>query len=85
MVRRRGYERYPGHRVAQTSDKVVDLATGKLPTFTRLGTLCHFNLQHLCIDQIMRCYTKSTRGDLFNLGYAVRPIASGVFTTFSAI
>ena len=85
MVRWRGNEGYPGYRVAQTCDEVIDLTPRKLPTLARLSTLCHFNLQHLSINQIMRRDTKSTRSDLLNLGYAIRAIASRVFTTLSAI
>ena len=59
VVRRRGDQRraFPG--MTQAGYQGVDLAAGKLPALARLRALRDLDLQHVGIDQVVRCDAKA--------------------------
>src|SRR5690606_40602010 len=68
----------------------IYLMPRKLTTFTRFCSLCHLDLQFVCIGQIVACDTKTSGGYLLD-GRAF-PVAVGslfeanfIFTTFTAV
>ena len=52
MVWRRRNQADARGGVADAGDPVVDLVAGQLAAFAGLGSLRHFDLQHVSIDQI---------------------------------
>ncbi len=48
-------------------DDLVDLETRQLTTFSRLGTLCHLDLDFLCVYQIFCCHTETAGSHLLGL------------------
>src|SRR5579871_4418918 len=73
VMRRRRNQPDARHRVANLRDEVVDLVPGKLAPFAGLGTLRHFDLQLIGVDEVVAGNTKARRGDL--LDRATAPIA----------
>ena len=47
-------------------DHGINLVAGQLPAFTGLCALCHFNLDHIGIDQIFGGDTEAARCDLLD-------------------
>ena len=85
MVGRRRDQCDTRNGVTQPSNEVVYLTTGQLSALTRLSALCHFDLQHFGIYQIVRRNTEPARSDLLNLRYPIRTIACRVFATFATV
>ena len=54
-------------RVTGLGDDLVDLEARQLTTLTRFSTLCHLDLDFLCIYQIFCCHTESTGSHLLGL------------------
>src|ERR1700676_4284037 len=48
----------------QASDHFVHFVPRKLATLARLRALRHFDLQFVCVDQIVRGHTETSRGYL---------------------
>ena len=58
------------------ADVLVDLVTGQLAAFTRLGPLRHLDLDFVRIDEVFARHAEPTRGDL--LDRAAAEIAVGI-------
>ena len=57
-----------GNGVARLGDDFIHLKSWQLTALARLRSLCHLNLNLLCIDQVLGRYAKSSRCHL--LGFA---------------
>ncbi len=85
VVRRRRDQRHTRHGIAQSGDQAVDLATGQLTAFTRLGALGDLDLQHFGVDQVLRCDTEAAGCDLLDLRAALGAVAGRIFTAFAGV
>ena len=77
-------------RVTGLGDDLVDLEARQLTTLTRFSTLCHLDLDFLCIHEIFCCHTESTRSHLLGLAGEADTILCRVeslviLTTFTGI
>ena len=77
-------------RVTGLGDDLVDLEARQLTTLTRFSTLCHLDLDFLCIYQIFCCHTETTRSHLLGLAGEADAIhftveALIVLTTFTCV
>ncbi len=52
--------------VTQLRDHLIDLMPRQLTALARLGPLSDLDLQYLCINQIVRCHAKASRGNLLD-------------------
>src|SRR5713226_6445842 len=75
-MRRRRNEANAWSGIANLSDEIVDLVAGQLAAFAGLGTLRHFDLQFIGVDQIVTGDAEAGRRDL--LYRAAAPVAVGV-------
>ena len=73
------------HRVAQPRNQIIHLAARQLSALTGLSALSHFDLQHLGVHQIVRCHTKTTGGNLFDLGDPVSAEAIRILAPFTTV
>jgi hypothetical protein len=85
VVRRRGNQSHSWCGVPVACNVFRDLEAWQLTALSRLRTLRHLNLDLVTIRQVVRCYTKATRGNLLNSRTAIIQKALGVFTTFSCV
>ena len=90
MMRRRRDQTDTGSRMPNLGDDGVNLVARQLSAFTRFRALCHFDLDHIGIDQIFGCHAKSAGRDLLDRrthGIAVfhRHESVGFFTTFAGV
>ncbi len=83
MMRRRRDQAHPGARKSQARNHVVDLVSGKLPAFARLGALRDLDLQDFGIDQIFGRHAEAARGDLFDLGILFGAVAHRIFSALA--
>ena len=74
-----------GHRVAQPRNQVIHLAARQLAALTGLGALGYLDLQHLGVHQIVRCHTKTPRGNLFDLGHPISAEAIRILAPFTTV
>ena len=77
-------------RVTGLGDDLVDLEARQLTTLTRFSTLCHLDLDFLCIYQIFCCHTESTGSHLLGLAGEADAILCRmeslvILTTFTGI
>ena len=84
------YELNPWSRVTSFCNFRVHLFTRQLTTFTWFSTLSTFNLQLFCMNEVIRSYTETTRGDLFDFGVHAVAVwqwfeASYIFTAFTRV
>src|SRR5574343_1927491 len=84
MVRRWGDQGHTWHRVTQLTDVFGNLSTRQLPTFTRLGALCHLDLDLIGIHQILCRYTEAARSNLLDRRTQRIAILEGVITLNTA-
>ena len=66
MMRRRRNQANACRCTAAFGNPWINLATGKLSSFTRLSTLSNFNLDFVGIDKIIAGYAKTAAGNLLN-------------------
>src|SRR6266699_1065973 len=71
-------------------DRRIDLVTGKLSAFARLGALRNLDLQLVGMDQIITGYAETARCDLLDpavtrIAVRIRKIAFRVFTTLAGV
>ena len=85
MVRRWGNQGNAGHGITLAGNILVHLVTGQLAAFSGLGALSYFNLQYFSINQIMRGYTETARGNLLDFGYFNGIVTGRVFTALTGI
>ena len=52
--------------MAETSDHFVDFVAGKLPALAGLSSLCHLDLQFVCIHQVIRGDSEAGGGHLLH-------------------
>ena len=76
--------------VSGLGDNLVHLETRQLTTFARLGSLCHFDLDFLCIHQVFGSHAETSRGNLLRLGRKadavhLRVVTCVVLTAFTRI
>mmetsp|Transcript_15954 Transcript_15954/g.39104 ORF Transcript_15954/g.39104 Transcript_15954/m.39104 type:complete len:753 (+) Transcript_15954:902-3160(+) len=85
VVRRWGNQTDTGGSVTVASNVLGDLESWKFSSFSRLGSLCHLDLNLVTVCKIFRSDTKTTRGHLLDAGSTVVGESLGVFTTFSSV
>ena len=76
--------------VSRLCNPWIYLVPWQLTTFARLGTLSHFDLNVISIDEVFTRHAKSARSNLLNcrtLGIAVAHdfISLGIFTAFARV
>ena len=84
-MRRWRNQTYTGIGVAQAGNHLVDLMARQLATLAGLGALRDLDLQHLGIDQIVRCDAEAARGDLLDLRHFLGAVAHRVLTALAGI
>ena len=66
MMRRRRNQTNACRCTAAFGNPGINLAARKLSAFTRLSTLCNFNLNFVRIDKVIAGYAKTAAGNLLN-------------------
>src|SRR5262249_54514250 len=66
VMRRRRNQTDTRNRMAKTRDDVVDLMPGELAAFARFRALCHLDLKLVSVDQVIRRYSETRGGNLFD-------------------
>ena len=66
VVRRRRNQAYPWCGMPYAANPFIHFMAGQLPTFTRLGTLRHFDLQFSSVAEVITGYSKTTGSHLFD-------------------
>ena len=90
VVRGWGNELDAGLGVAQAGDEGVDLVAGELAALAGLRALCHFDLQLVGVDEVVRGDAEATGGDLLDVGAGeitvrVRLVADGILAALAGI
>ena len=80
MVRRWRDQTDAGRRIAHLGDPWIDLPSGQLAPFTRLGPLGHLDLQLFCLSEVIAGHAEPARGHLFDRAVARIPIGVGNVT-----
>ena len=90
VMRRRRNQRHARSRMPHLGDVLADLASGKLPAFAGLRTLCDLDLEFGTVDEVVNRHPETSGGDL--LDFADRPVAvfadgitCGVLPAFAAV
>ena len=90
MMRRGRNQADACRRTAAFGNPGINLASRQLSAFTRLSTLCNFNLDFVRIDKIIAGYAKTAAGNLLNctaLAVTIRQRCktAGILAAFAGI
>src|SRR5690349_20744374 len=84
-MRRRRDQSDAGRRVSRARDDLIDLVSGKLPTFPRLRALRDLDLELARADEIPRRLAEPSRRVLLDRAVALRSEACRIFAAFSRV
>ena len=85
VVRRRRNQRGTGHGIAQLRDIRCDLVARQLAALAGLGTLRHFNLNHIGAHQISCGHAEAAGSHLLDARYFFGAVAFRVFAAFARV